>query len=397
MKKIKGVIIATMFLVSLVVVPVMAGKSMNNNPTSHPTSTSDSVHEGLLRIGISEYGELLYSNFESAGLEYPDGYEHIAVGTWFEGYFVAYENATGDNWAYAMFDERSDSSWGSPYMGFVPVSYNVIEDSATTLRVDVRTETEDGALRLDQEFYMPKDENYVQITMTLRNIGTETITNVVLKRCVDLDTDAGGTNGWSDFDNIFDIDYTRNIVYAYTTATYPYDPRPPGAESHYVGIAGCPTPDYYDVDDWNDYDQRDSPVDFTSYPVFNDYMATQQWNFGTMNSGESKTVSVIYSVGYTLSDLHGCGAPTAAFANPIAAFIPVKNYHLRQVNTCLECITDNLPEDVPEDVQTLLDEMQEHINNANTTGNSIYANNELLKALKCCEDIREKLGITCPL
>jgi len=87
----------------------------------------------------------------------------------------------------------------------------------------------------------------------------------------------------------------------------------------------------------------------------------------------------------------------AVFANPIAAFIPVKNYHLRQVNTCLECITENLPEDVPGDVQALLDEMQEHIDNANTTGNTIYANNELLKALKCCEDIQEKLGITCPL
>ena len=86
-----------------------------------------------------------------------------------------------------------------------------------------------------------------------------------------------------------------------------------------------------------------------------------------------------------------------ARVNPIAAFIPLKNYHLRQVNTCLGCIEENLPEDVPEDVQALLDEMQEHINNANTTGNSIYANNELLKALECCEDIQEKLGITCPL
>jgi len=83
--------------------------------------------------------------------------------------------------------------------------------------------------------------------------------------------------------------------------------------------------------------------------------------------------------------------------NPLAAFMPVANYHLRQVNTCLGCITENLPDDVPEDIQALLDEMQEHIDNANTTGNSIYANNELLKALKCAEDIEEKLGITCPL
>ena len=83
--------------------------------------------------------------------------------------------------------------------------------------------------------------------------------------------------------------------------------------------------------------------------------------------------------------------------NPIPAFRVIANHHLRQVNTCLGGIEEYLPEDVPQDVQTLLDEMQEHINNANTTGNTIYANNELLKALKCCEDIQEKLDITCAL
>ncbi len=87
---------------------------------------------------------------------------------------------------------------------------------------------------------------------------------------------------------------------------------------------------------------------------------------------------------------------TRAAITPVVAFMPVKNYHLAQVTACQECIEKNLPDDVPSGVQALLDTMQLHIDNANTTGNSIYANSELLKALECCEEIQEKLGITCP-
>ncbi|MBA7693785.1 hypothetical protein ES703_102374 [subsurface metagenome] len=270
----------------------------------------------MLRIGISNYGELLSINGESAGLEYPSGYEHIATGDWVEGYLAAYMDGGGDNVAYAMFDDRSSSP------GWVPVSYNIIKDSATMLGVCVVTETDDGMLRLEQQFCMPKNENAVQITMTLTNIGAETTTDVVFKRCVDLDTDSGGANGWADYDNIFDIDSSRNMVYAYTTATYPPTPRTSGQESHYVGIAGCPTPDYYDVDDWDDYDQRDSPVNFTTYPQYNDYTATLQWNFGAMNPGGSETVQVVYSVGNTLDELHGCPLAPCPLA-PLADFSAV--------------------------------------------------------------------------
>jgi parallel beta-helix repeat protein len=82
--------------------------------------------------------------------------------------------------------------------------------------------------------------------------------------------------------------------------------------------------------------------------------------------------------------------------NPIVIFLPVKNYHLKELDAYLGYITNNLRDEVPYDIQVLLDEIQRHIGNANTTGNTIYANNELLKALRCCDKIAEKLGIPSP-
>jgi hypothetical protein len=83
------------------------------------------------------------------------------------------------------------------------------------------------------------------------------------------------------------------------------------------------------------------------------------------------------------------------FINIVAAFMPMKNHHLAEVNEYLSCIEGALPDDIPDDIQDMLDAVQEHIENANTTGNTIYANNELLKAIDLCDDVAELLGITC--
>ena len=105
-----------------------------------------------------------------------------------------------------------------------------------------------------------------------------------------------------------------------------------------------------------------------------------------------KSLAIAVIVLMSLSVINSAGAVCEPPPiNPVVRFAIVANYHLREANELLSEIEEKLPEEVPENIQEMLDEVQEHITNANKTGNTIYANNQLLKAIKLLKEVLETL------
>ena len=79
----------------------------------------------------------------------------------------------------------------------------------------------------------------------------------------------------------------------------------------------------------------------------------------------------------------------------VGAFIPLYKVKLVQALEMWNCILAQLPEEVPEDVATLIESVQSFMNGAITLSNPIYANGQLSKAIEQMGLIQDSFDIDC--
>jgi hypothetical protein len=179
-----------LYLVILIAIPistVVASESEQSISDVAPASTtpfytfSSGVDRGTL-VTISDHGNIIeFKSPNSPGAEY----EHIGVGALSEGYILCYDIG---GVTYRSYDT------GSSEANFGPAT--------TTIKpVSVTRNTIDNVLQLKQIFLFQGIRKMLHIKMTVTNISSLVVNNVILRRQVDFDIDTGGASGWAGFIN----------------------------------------------------------------------------------------------------------------------------------------------------------------------------------------------------
>jgi len=227
------------------------------------------VYSGTyLHFGISDYGEIM-------PFQFPIGNEHLEQGSFISGYNIAYFDGVFDNVTFAAFENQ---------LGINAVSYTEIKNTSEEVIVEVVTRTADSRIEITRLFTFDRDDKYIRIETTLKNISGAALTNVAMKSFADWDID----NSF-DFDN-WDYDLTRNMVYAW--------------ESNYAAIASEQVPDFMDINGWDDYTVRPTFVDFPIGPVFNfDGLEILHFELGSLSPGQTAQVNTAYGAGASLAEL----------------------------------------------------------------------------------------------
>lgn len=220
-----------------------------------------------MAFGVSTLGEVM--PFQS-----PLGVEHLQAGTYLSGYTVAYVYGGSLRLAYAVFSNQSN---------IAPQSYRELENSASRVVVEVTSATLDGVLQVVRTITFERAGHGVRVETQLRNISGVALTDVVYKEDVDWDADGSFPNQW-------DYDRSRNMVFA--------------SKIHFVGIGSDRTPDFMDLDGWDDFARSATTVGFPTGPIQElDGLALLHFGIGSLAAGEASTVAVAYGAGNTLAEL----------------------------------------------------------------------------------------------
>ncbi len=250
--------------------PVVSAESQvtpnQTDPTEGPVVLEGDYLGDHLHFGITDYGEII-------PFQYPDGNEHLALGTWLSGYTVAYLVDGSDRVSYASYDARS---------GITPVSYVELVNTPTQVIVEVVTQTSDGVLEIVREITFQRDSKFLRTHTTIRNLSGSDVQNVVFKSFADWDVDGI-------FDNDWDYDFERNMAYAYL--------------NHFVTIASQQVPDLMDLYGWDDYYRRETFVDFPVGPAYIDGVEILHYELGDLGPTGTTDITTAHAVGDDLAEL----------------------------------------------------------------------------------------------
>ena len=216
--------------------------------------------------------------------QYPNGNEHLNVGSPLSGYTLAYRSGGLDHVAFASYSFR---------VGLTVVSYREITNTATLLVVEAVTQTTDSLLRVTRTFTFAKGDKGVAIRTTLQTLGGIGLTDVVFKEWADWDVD----NDYND--DSWNYDRARNMTYAW--------------DLHYAGIASSSVPALMDIYGWDDYASRATTVQYPTGPVpYLDGLAVLHFELGALPALGSRDLATAYGIGDNLAELQAVMDRTVA-------------------------------------------------------------------------------------
>ncbi len=213
-------------------------------------------------------------------------YEHIGVGARGEGYVLCYGGPTG---AIKAFDT------GTGNVGFGPST----DSPLSAVPATVTRKTSNGQATLTQKFAFVGVQRELDVTMSVKNNTGSTLSNVILRRQVDFDTDTGGADGWANFQNTHAAT-THTSVIAYNPASK----APAGKEAHGMMLRHLSVSSNVGANSNTALvttDILESACDPATVPgavqngtVNGDFGDTMRYKLGSIGPGATKSVTMAY-------------------------------------------------------------------------------------------------------